>query len=662
MVPFSRSSVLSAAGPFQERDAANAPSFAPRAALVLAAWFGLVAGYLDLGMIFLKRDLLHAMLYYEQGRHFRWGVPLASLAIMMVPGLLVAVLNGIRPGLLSRRNAAWALATLTIWGPLLRAPLYGAATLILAAGAARPIAGWLARHDPGFRRCVRYSLPVLAALVGATAMASFRAQSLAASKAEAQLPAPPAGADNVILIVLDTVRAESLGLYGYARDTTPHLARWARKGVRFDWAMAPAPWTFPSHASFLTGQWPRALEAHWRPTLNPAFPTVAEYLAGRGYATSGFAANTFWCSYESEMDRGFGHYEDYPLSPRGIFGSTMPGRWILENLWSPRDYYAVKWIRSQSRDAEGINRSFLEWLSHNREPGRPFFAFLNYLDAHEPFLPPEDGTHFGLRPRSAAESRMLLEYWDRDKLALSAREVELARDAYDDCIAALDRQIGALLDELERRGALADTHVLVTSDHGEQFGEHGVFNHGFSLYAHEIHVPLLIISRAAPAGCTVSDAVSLRDLPATIVDLLGLAGGSPFPGRSLAESWRTLDGTDVPQTSPAFSEVDIPVVIIPQRGRGPSQRGFTVSLAALGLHYLLDVHGVEELFDLNADPLELRNLKNDAGHAAQLARFRDALAVALRDHPATAGAAVDYQKRLRMWLDQMTPRRPEGTL
>ena len=94
---------------------------------------------------------------------------------------------------------------------------------------------------------------------------------------------------------------------------------------------------------------------------------------------------------------------------------------------------------------------------------------------------------------------------------------------------------------------LRDTLVIITSDHGEQFGEHGVFNHGFSLYAQEVHVPLLIISPAAPPGCTVSEPVSLRDLPATVVDLLGLGAGSPFPGAP----WRNAGGATPGPGKPA---------------------------------------------------------------------------------------------------------------
>ncbi len=494
----------------------------------------------------------------------------------------------------------------------------------------------------------------------ATAAISYRRRALQESSAIARLPPPPAVAGNVLLIVMDTVRADSLGLYGYSRDTSPNLSRWAKRGVRFDWAFSPAPWTFPSHSSFLTGQWPSILGAHWEPTLNPAYPTLAEFLASRGYLTAGFAANTHWCSYESGMNRGFAHYEDYPLTPLAVLGTTGPGRWILEKLRAPLDYYAVKWIRSQSRDAAGINRSFLDWLSRKPADGRPSFAFLNYLDAHEPFLAPAEGAghFFGLRPESRDDYQMLLEYWDRDKLKLSPRQIELARDSYDDCIAALDRQVGALLDELDRRGVLRDTHVIITSDHGEQFGEHGVFNHGFSLYAHEIHVPLLIISPETPPGRTISEPASLRNLPATVLDLLGLDAGSPFPGRSLAKSWRsTTSGGESPDPR-VLSEVDIPLEIIPQRGRGPDQRGFTISLVAEDLHYLLDVRGIEELYDLTTDPLELSNVRDNPDRKPALDRFRNALGLLLRDDRVTLEVAVAYRKQLRKILELLISGRP----
>ena len=113
----------------------------------------------------------------------------------------------------------------------------------------------------------------------------------------------------------------------------------------------------------------------------------------------------------------------------------------------------------------------------------------------------------------------------------------MARDCYDDCIAYLDEQLGRLLDELERQGLLANTDVIITSDHGEAFGDHGILGHSYSVNLDEIGVPLVILSPDAPAGREVYSPVSLRDLPATVVDRLGLSDGSPFPGRSLAAYW-----------------------------------------------------------------------------------------------------------------------------
>jgi arylsulfatase A-like enzyme len=634
-------------------------TLSPRACLVWALWFGLAGGYLDLGMLFIKRDLFHATVYYEQGRNFYWTIPLAASALFAVLGLALAGVNFSRSGTISVRLAVWLLATLAFWGPLLRAPIYAAATLLLAAGIARFVSSGIARHATEFYRLARLSLVLLVLAVSATAIVSLGRQGSAEALAVARLPAPPSGARNVVLVVMDTVRAQSTGLQGYKRDTTPNLARLAEKGVLFHQASAPAPWTFPSHASFLTGQWPANLAAHWQPVLDPSRATLAEFLASRGYLTGGFVANTFWCSYESGMDRGFAHYEDYPLALRTILGSSSLGRWVLENIWMPGGFYGVKWARAQSRDAEGINQALLDWLGRTRRDGRPYFAFLNYLDAHEPFLaPPQEAGRFGLRPASRRDWKMLLDYWDLDKLKLAERDIELARDAYDDCIAALDRRVGALLDRLERSGELRNTVVIITSDHGEQFGEHGVFNHGFSLYSQEVLVPLLIIAPTAPASRRVATPVSLRDLPATIVELAGAATESPFPGRSLAEHWRPRANSVDPQTTPAYSEVDIPVAIGPERGKGPPQRGFTISLATDNLHYLLDCSGAEELYDLSADPEERRNIKNDPAQEAALGRFRSTLAQLVRDNRVSAGNAANYQQQLLNWLHSVAPRPP----
>ena len=175
------------------------------------------------------------------------------------------------------------------------------------------------------------------------------------------------------------------------------------EGRHVQLALAPAPWTFPSHTCFFTGQWPFRLNSQWKFTLDAPDPTLAEYLTTRGYQTAGFVANTNCCSYETGLDRGFAHFEDYALTPRSILSRTVPGKWILTNILSFDDwYYDKKWIGLQSRGASEINDAFFEWLGRRR-PDRPFFAFLNYFDAHEPYIPPPgyEG-RFGIRPRTRA--------------------------------------------------------------------------------------------------------------------------------------------------------------------------------------------------------------------------------------------------------------------
>ena len=192
---------------------------------------------------------------------------------------------------------------------------------------------------------------------------------------------------------------------------------------------------------------------------------------------------------------------------------------------------------------------FLHWFAQRREPGRPFFVFLNYLDTHTPYMLPPGARHrFGVNPETKDDFLDVLMDWALlDKQKLPQRYSSLARDAYDNCVAYLDEQLGVLFDELQRRGVLDRTLVIITSDHGEGLGEHGLFMHGESLYRTEIRVPLLILTPShRPAGAVVRETVSLRDLPATIVDLIGLGNGSPFPGQSLARLW-----ADRPSRSPA---------------------------------------------------------------------------------------------------------------
>ena len=201
----------------------------------------------------------------------------------------------------------------------------------------------------------------------------------------------------------------------------------------------------------------------------------------------------------------------------------------------------------------------------------------------------------------------------------------MALDAYDNCIAYMDEQIGVLLGELQRRGVLDDTLVVIVSDHGEGFGEHELFDHGESLYNTELDVPLLIVPPLKNrTERVVRQFVSLRDLPATIVDLVGQRADSPFPGHSLADLWRESDlATGGGTPSEAFSEL---VGASPRNcnmGRSPANRGPMISLAEGDFVYIRNEgDGAEELFNERVDPRQLSNRVGLESMRPELDRFR----------------------------------------
>src|SRR5262249_19270471 len=197
-------------------------------------------------------------------------------------------------------------------------------------------------------------------------------------------------------------------------------------------------------------------------------------------------------------------------------------------------------------------------------------------------------------------------WWELDKALLTPQDVSFVADAYDDCIADLDEQLGKLLDELGRRGILDRTWLIVTSDHGESFGEHaGVFCHGTSLYQTELHVPLLIVPPGGGVAKAVAETVSLRDLAATIADLAGLSAGSPFPARSLV---RHFGGAPPPAPRERASPYPALAEVVPEDPRERDAWGIPRRLWPLGAlrdgdwsYIRRDVDAREELFRLSED-------------------------------------------------------------
>ena len=274
---------------------------------------------------------------------------------------------------------------------------------------------------------------------------------------------------------------------------------------------------------------------------------------------------------------------------------------------SPLKGFVIRWFEAKRKNAALIRRAFLGWVSQREETSRPFFAFLNFFDAHQQYiLPLATRRRFVNYSLTAEENRIVYELWPYlDKTRLPRAYVDVARDSYDDCLSYIDEQLGLLFDAMQRYGVLNRTLVIVTSDHGEGLGDHDLFDHGLSLYRTEIRVPLVIRPPSAlNPSSVVEETVSLRDLPATIVDLVGLGAGSPFPGVSLARFWRNSPSKGVDrlrETEPVVSELKEPNSSTGgDKERSPGLHGPLISLAADNFVYIRNEgDGNEQLFDMH---------------------------------------------------------------
>ncbi len=470
----------------------------------------------------------------------------------------------------------------------------------------------------------RQALVGSAATVGGFVLGAHAWKQWEDRRARPPLGRVAASAPNVLLIVLDTVRAQNLSLYGYGRRTSPHLDRIAEAGVCFDRALATAPWTLPSHASMFTGRYPHELSADWWSPLDQRDPTLAEVLGRQGYATAAFVGNLIYGNRVFGLDRGFHHYEDFTPSVGQLILSPALTRWAVDGEMYRKvtgDHQVVN-----RKHAPAINDAFLRWVGAAGQT--PFFAFLNYFDAHMPYLPPHpfDGL-FGRKRPPGSQPQQHHNVAGNDR-RLSPEELATELDAYDGALAHVDHHVGDLLGRLDAQGILRDTVVVIVGDHGEEFCEHGVRGHGNSLYLPSLHVPLIVCDpRGGSAGRRVREPISLRDLPATILDLLAVDAGDQIPGSSLARFWADRPdpqrSTDRAILSELTEGLDLP-------NRYPAAKGTMRSVVAGRHHYIRNGDGREELYDVVADPGESRNLADSFKYAEVASNLRAALATAMK--------------------------------
>ena len=473
------------------------------------------------------------------------------------------------------------------------------AHVILATGVAVQMGRWTQRHPHVLIRWAKKSLPVFVVAFGVLLVCIHRYEHRS-NASLGPVPASMANAPNVLLIVLDTVRAESVVLDGGNTESrTPNMKRLAEQGFVFKQTRSTSPWTLPSHASLLTSKLPGDHQASWKTPMDSKPETIAQWLQDRGYRTGAFVANRWYCTSETGLNRGFSRYDDSDISLGSMFYSTAWGRRFSNQL-----SMVFGWQRCENggrRNAASIRKSAVNWIGDSQK--QPYFAMLNYFDAHDPYVAPES-YRLAKDDDKRQHENQLREWWGLDKSEVTAEMANFQRRAYEECIAYLDDEIGLLMKQLESNGALDNTLVIITSDHGEHFGDHELYGHGNSLYDPSIHVPLILWQPSkVPTGSTQTP-VSLREIPSTIVDHVGSDERQPFDCESLTRFWKS----ERPLPWPVISEISGPSLWPACNGRSPVFRGAMRSVVWKGYKYILNGDGVEEAYSLSSDAQEQYDL------------------------------------------------------
>jgi arylsulfatase A-like enzyme len=433
---------------------------------------------------------------------------------------------------------------------------------------------------------------------GWLALAAASALALLACAAERRPP-------NLLLVVLDTLRADRLGAYGSTRALTPFLDELAARGVVFERAYATSSWTSPSIASLFTSRHPiQHGIVGFESVLGQGEATLAESLRAQGFSSGGFSAN-FRIAENLGYGQGFDVWRAYLASTdERDHGPKVPARFVREQA--------------------------LDWLAGvwHRESPRPVFLYLHFMEPHSPYDPP-DPVRERLVPRASraeidAANAVLLDFRFDD---LSDQQVALLAALYDAEVAALDAELRTLFAALDANGFLEHSIVVVVADHGEEFREHGKLLHGITLFEPGVRVPWLLIAPGLAAGRRLSQPVSLLDVAPTLLDLLGAPVQARFEGHSLLP---LLRGSEA-----ASGSGDILLDLAPKFD-AEEVRTHSRGLVRGARKLLVDPQGPPRVFDLARDPGELAA----SGSANEVRELLAALERARDDLGSRAGAPV----------------------
>ena len=427
-------------------------------------------------------------------------------------------------------------------------------------------------------------------------------------------------APNVVVVVVDTLRADRLGCYGDGRGLTPFLDALAARGVAFRNAYAPAPWTNPSVASLLTSRFPSQHGAvAFESVLADTEVTLAEKLRAAGYRTGAFSANG-GIAGGLGFAQGFETYRAH--MPKAVAG-------VSNLLWMP--------LRGDALNAETI-----EWLDRpGSSRGGPVFLYVQYMEPHTPYDPPAEVlarvTAGEPAPDVTAVNRLTI-------LAhvnpVQAEQVHAITRVYDAEVASVDARIRELFAALEQRGVLRNALVIVTADHGEEFNEHGVIGHGMTLYEPAIRVPLIVVVPGAAHGAVVDEVVSLVDVAPTVLEVAGIAPPPAFEGRSLRPLLASRDAR-----APGLAYVER----IPQRIDESPEHPHAAALVVGSDKLIAGAHGEREAYRLDVDPDERNETGVDEAKRTALERHLDEMgARARRDVAARRTQPLDEETKEKL--------------
>jgi arylsulfatase A-like enzyme len=598
----------------------NTNSIRFRSLFFIALCFGILSGLIEgCGLILFQRlnwQGWGAMLHVSAP--IVWVSPLVDVTLFVALASLIGVIAKLLRRLPGFAVLIFLLSFLAAYDWLtLTARLYRWSCLLLALGIASVFTRWGVRNQACVVKFSRRTLPLLITILFALFVLVEWSPRWKEQRATRALPSPAPDSPNVVVVVIDTLRADHVHAYGYSRETTPSLDELASQGVLFENAISPTPWSLPSHASLLTGRYqfehgiedipPMSIRGLMQPPMN-GFTTIGEVLEKHGYRTAAFSANRVNFTADLGFRRGFLHFEDYFQNPSDAFIRTLYGRefsriylnrtehskikrllrWLgFNSLLDKSDEGSIRQIGALGvqKRADAVNQELLNWIDKGHRRARPFFGFLNYIDVHHPYGGP---TWFD-KP------------WKGND----------AVDQYDSGIRYADECLGRLREELRKRGLDRNTLLVITSDHGESLGEHNIAFHGESLYREQVRAPLVFwFPTRIPSGVRIPALVSNASIAATLVSVLNLPRENDFRQPPIDDLWKgsRVNSTDsvvseVAQLYPASDEDIASQKVVPVSMDGPMK-----SLITADWQLITHAKFGSQLFRYATDPGETRDL------------------------------------------------------